>query len=313
MTDDDDAPDAELAWAPDPLEDAWLDEDLPQLERLAQKRLGTDALDRAAHAWLALAWCATGKRREGFAELSRAFELFHAQAAASSNDDERAELAWELHAFGNRLLEALGEQPGAALEAARFMVESLKHEHPMSLRQLAEDVAPTDPAKAAALLKRALAVEPTDPETHYLAARVLARLGKKPQVLSELSKAIEYAEGTVAVRALARVEPDFDGFRDDAQFNQLIDLLPESEPLRSLYAALDDGRFGDVLALAEAARRKVPNALDVLYPCREALDRLIDDGDEARVPQRDALQAEIEAHEGRDEESPAFARFCGEA
>ncbi|MBL8923537.1 MAG: hypothetical protein JNJ54_32080 [Myxococcaceae bacterium] len=314
MSDDDEAMDeSTTAWQPDPLEDAWLDQELSQVQKLAQQRLETDALDAAAHAWLGLARCAQGDRREGFAGLTRAFELFRKKEAASSNEDEKAELAWELHAIGNRLLEALQEEPEAAVEAARFVVETLKLEHPMSLRWLAEDLAPKDPVKAAGLLKRALAVEPTDPETHYLAARVMARMGKKPQVLGELSKAIEYAEGTIAVRALARVEPDFDGFRDDEQFKQLTDLLPTSEPLRAVYTALDEGRFVEVLSLAEAATPKVKNALDLLYPCREALEQLIDGGDDARVAELEALQATIEDHEGRDEESPTYARFCGDA
>lgn len=314
MTDEDDAmnePGTE--WVPDPIEDAWLDQDVAQVEKLAKERVATDALDASAHGWLGLVWSVTGKRREGLAELARAFELFRKKEAASTNEDEKAELSWELHAMGNRLLDALGEDPEAALEAARFVVETLKLEHPLSLRWLAEDLAPNDPVKAAGLLKRALAVEPTDPETHYLAARVMARMGKKPQVLGELSKAIEYAEGTLAVRALARVETDFDGFRDDEQFKQLTDLLPASEPLRSVYAALDEGRFAEVLTLADAATPKVKNALDLLYARREALEQLIDGGDEARVPELEALQAEIEAHEERDEESPTYARFCGDA
>lgn len=314
MTDDDEGPnEATTEWVPDPIEDAWLDQDLPQVEKLALGRVSADALDASAHAWLGLAHCVKGKRREGFAEVSRAFELYRKKEAASTNEDEKAELSWELHAIGNRLLDALGEDAEAALEAAHFVVETLTLEHPLSLRWLAEELAPKDPVKAAGLLKRALAVEPTDPETHYLAARVMARMGKKPQVLGELSKAIEYAEGTIAVRALARVEPDFDGFRDDEQFKQLTDLLPAAEPLRSIYTALDEGRFAEVLSLAEAAKAKVKNALDLLYPCREALEQLIDGGDEARVPELEALQTTIEAHEERDEESPTYARFCGDA
>lgn len=305
MTEDEDTP--------DPIEDAWLDQDFATLERLAQARVAANPNDGSAHAWLGVAWCHAGRRRDGFAEVKRAFDLVRAKASAAKDEEEKADLLWELHALGNRLLSVLGDDEGAAIEGAHFIVETLAHEHPASLRWLAHDLAGTDPVKAAALLKRALAVEPTDPESHYLAARVMARMGRKPQVLSELKKAIEHAEGTIAVRALARVEPDFGGFRSDPEFLALIELLPTSEPLRALYVALDAGEFTKVVSLAAAAKPKVANALDVLYPWREALEQLLDQGDTAREAELDALQQEIEAHEDRDEESPVYARFCGDA
>jgi hypothetical protein len=52
-----------------------------------------------------------------------------------------------------------------------------------------------------------------------------------------------------------------------------------------------------------------------LYPCREALELLLDrdgSGSPWEAP-LEALQAEVDAHQAKDEESAAWARFCGDA
>jgi hypothetical protein len=321
MSDDVTAPgvtEDELLDQVDPIENAWLQQEPELVEQLARERVAQDPADAASHAWLGLALCITAKTAPGQASLKKAFDLLRAKLAVTKDEDEQHQLTWELHGIANRLVDALAENPTLGLSAASFVLEQLKLEHPPSLRLLADEaVTRTDDAvKAAGFLKRALAVDSTDPESHYLAARVMARLGKKPQVLSHLTKALDNAAGTIAVRTLARFEPDFDGFRKDAEFLALIDLFPKEEPLRALYAALDAGDFEKVVALATPAKGKVPNALDLLYPWREALEQLLDaeGADEKKwLPQLEAVQAGIDAAEAKDEESPVYARFCGDA
>lgn len=302
----------------DPIEDAWLQQEPEQVEKLARERVAKDPSDAASHAWLGLALCITAKTAPGQASLKKAFDLLRAKLAVATEEDEKHQLTWELHGIANRLVDALAENPTLGLPAAAFVLEQLKLEHPPSLRLLADEAVTRadDAVKAAGFLKRALAVDATDPESHYLAARVMARLGKKPQVLSHLTKALDNAAGTIAVRTLARYEPDFDGFRKDAEFLALIDLFPKEEPLRALYAALDTGDFQKVVTLAATAKGKVPNALDLLYPWREALEQLLDaeGADEKKwLPQLEAVQADIDRAEAKDEESPVYARFCGDA
>lgn len=302
----------------DPIEDAWLEQDVEHVEALARERVAADSNDAHAQAWLGLALCGSDKTPAGFAALKRAFELFREQQAAATDDDARDELTFELHGIGNRLLDLAGDSEALALQSATFVVETLKLEHPASLRVLAGQVlaSENDAVKATALLKRALAVDPADPEALYLSARVMARVGKKQQVLGQLKKAIDSAEGTIAVRMLARVEPDFDGLRADAEFLTLIDLFPKEEPLRSVYVALDAGDFEKTVTLAEAAKARVSNALDVLYPWREALEQILDQHaseSQTWLPRFEQVQHEIEAHEAKDEESPVYARFCGDA
>jgi tetratricopeptide (TPR) repeat protein len=302
----------------DPIEDAWLQQEPEQVEKLARERLAADPQNPQHHAWLGLALCITNKTPAGQASLKKAFELIRAAEAKTSDPDEKHVLIWELHGIANRLVDTLAENPTLGLPAAQFVVDGLKLEHAPSLRLMSEDVGVRegDPIKAAGLLKRALAVDATDPESHYLAARLMARLGKKPQVLSHLQKALDNAAGTIAVRTLARFEPDFDGFRKDPEFTTLIDLFPTDPVLRPVYVALDAGDFAKVVELAAAASGQVKNALDLLYPWREALELLLDqDGadEKSLVPKLEKLQADIEAHEEKDEESPVYSRFCGDA
>jgi len=301
----------------DPIEDAWLMQEPEQVEKLARERLAADPKDAVSLSWLGLAQCLTNKMPAGQATLKQAFELIRGQLAAATDDDEKHQLTWELHGIANRLVDTLADNPTLGLSSAQFVVDTLKFEHAPSLRMISEDVATRegDPVKAAGFLKRALAVDSTDPESHYLAARLMARLGKKPQVLSHLQKALDNAAGTIAVRTLARFEPDFDGFRKDAEFNALIDLFPTDPVLRPLYVALDAGDFQTVAQLCAANAGKATHALDVLYPWRESLELLLDQAeDEAPlVKELDRVQAEIETHEGKDEESAVYQRFCGDA
>ena len=301
----------------DPIEDAWLLQEPETVEKLARERLATNPDDAGSQAWLGLALCITNKLPPGQAALKKAFELIRGKLAATKDEEEQHMLTWELHGIANRLVDTLTENPTLGLPAALFVVDALKFEHAPSLRMISEDVATRegDPVKAAGFLKRALAVDATDPESHYLAARLMARLGKKPQVLSHLQKALDNAAGTIAVRTLARFEPDFDGFRKDAEFSALIDLFPTEPVLRPIYVALDAGDFAKVAELARVA--KAQNALDALYPLREALELLLDQAadpvKDALVKELDAVQADIEVHEGKDEESAVYSRFCGDA
>ena len=311
-------PDEEALDQVDPIEDAWLMQEPEQVEKLARERLALDAQDAQSHAWLGLALCVTNKLPAGQAALKTAFEQIRAQLAAAPDEDAKHMLTWELHGIANRLVDTLAENPTLGMPAAQFIVETLKFEHAPSLRMLSEDVATRegDPVKAAGLLKRALAVDATDPESHYLAARLMARLGKKPQVLSHLQKALDNAAGTIAVRTLARFEPDFDGFRKDPEFMTLIDLFPLDPVTRPLYVALDAGDFAKVVELARAVAAQAKNALDVLYPWRESLELLLDQAgaEKDKVTQELVrVQAQIEAHEEKDEESPVYQRFCGDA
>lgn len=311
-----DAPDATLDEV-DPIEDAWLLQEPEQVEKLARERLAKDPADAHSQAWLGLALCITNKVPAGQAALKKAFDAIRARLAAATDDEEKHMLTWELHGIANRLVDTVAENPTLGLPAAQFVVDTLKFEHAPSLRLLSEDVATRegDPVKAAGLLKRALAVDATDPESHYLAARLMARLGKKPQVLSHLQKSLDNSAGTIAVRTLARFEPDFDGFRKDPEFVALIDLFPTDPVLRPLYQALDAGDFATVAELCAANAGQAKNALDVLYPWREALELLLDQAeDPAPLSQQlDRVQATIEEHEGKDEESAVYQRFCGDA
>jgi hypothetical protein len=302
----------------DPIEDAWLQQEPEVVEKLARERLAQNPGDFHSHAWLGLALCITNKNAAGQGSLKKAFALIRAAEAKATDDEEKHMLTWELHGIANRLVDTLAENPTLGLPAAQFVVDALKLEHAPSLRMMSEDVAVRegDPVKAAGLLKRALAVDNTDPESHYLAARLFARLGKKANVLSHLRKALDNAAGTIAVRTLARYEPDFDGFRKDAEFNTLTDLLPSDVALRPLYAALDTGDFVKVAELAAAAEKGAKNPLDVLYPFREAVELILDGegSDEKKwAPVLDRLQVEIEQCEEADQESPVYARFCGDA
>lgn len=313
------APEDEALDELDPIEDAWLQQEPEVVEKLARERLAKEPDDAQSHAWLGLALCITNKTSAGQASLKRAFDLIRGAEEKTSDEEEKHMLTWELHGIANRLVDTLAENPTLGLPAAKFVVETLKLEHAPSLRLMSEDVAVRegDPVKAAGLLKRALAVDATDPESHYLAARLFARLGKKPNVLSHLQKALDNAAGTIAVRTLARFEPDFDGFRKDADFNTLTDLFPADPALRPLYVALDAGDFAKAVELAPAAEKAAAaNPLDVLYPYREAVELLLDspEADEKKLgPLLDRLQADIEKLEDADGESAVYARFCGDA
>lgn len=304
----------------DPIEDAWLSQEPETVEALAKSRLAENPNDGRAHAWLGLAMCVTERLPPGQSSLKRAFELLRAELAQAPDEEAKHAVTWELHAISNRLTDTLSENAAQGVAAATFVVDTLKFEHSPSLRMLAEHTAVEvgDPVRAAGYLKRALTVDATDPESHFLAARIFARLGKKPQVLSHLQKALDNAAGTIAVRTLARYEPDFDGFRSDADFFALVDPFPKDETLRPIYEAIDAADFEGAVALARAALPGAANKLDVLFPLREALEQVADRTETDEVPpeilsELEALSADIEAREEAGEESLVYARFCGDA
>lgn len=299
----------EMELPEDPIDDAWFQSDLATVERLARARLGTDENDASAHTWLGLALFRGNTVAAGRASLTKAAELLRAAQAKTSDEELKAELGWALQALADRLLEAV--EPPLLLAAAQFVVDGLKLEHPPSLRQLVEDVAEREgnPVKAATMLKRALAADPTDAESHYLAARIFARVGRRPNSMGHLKKAVEHAQGALAVRSLARFESDFDGFRDDEEFKALVDVLPRDAELRPLYLALEEGDAATVLVLA----RSLPESLDVLHPLRDALELLVEDDAESWAVELERVQALIDAREDAEEASPAYARFRGES
>ncbi len=298
----------------DPFEEAWNAGDGATLEALAKAALAQDADAAAPHAWLGLSHSVTGKTAAGQASLKKAFELWRARLAKAASEEERHQLTWALHAAANRLVDTLAENPTLGLPAAHFVVEALGLDHPPSLRLLAEEKATKDgdAVGAQGFLKRALALDATDPETHYLAARLLARVGRKPNVMRHLEKAIEHGAGLLAVRTLARYEPDFDGFRSDPDFTALLEVLPKHEALKPLYVAFDAGEVFKVLELAPQALPGAAQPLDVLYPWRDALELLLESGDgDATVlgPQLERVRKDVEALEAKGAVSEAYRRF----
>ena len=96
----------------------------------------------------------------------------------------------------------------------------------------------------------------------------------------------------------------------------MIDLFPAEPVLRPIYVALDAGDFAKVVELCGANESKAANKLDVLYPWRESLELLLDEPgpeyDKVNL-ELERVQAVIDEHEGKDEESPVYQRFCGDA
>jgi hypothetical protein len=304
----------------DPIEDAWLSQEPETVEALAKSRLAENADDARARAWLGLACCITERMPQGQAELTRAFDLLRAELARAQDDEAKHAITWEMHAIANRLTDTLSETAAQGVAAATFVIDQLKFEHSPSLRMISEHTAVEggDAVRAAGFLKRALVVDATDPESHFLAARLFARLGKKPQVLSHLQKALDNAAGTIAVRTLARYEPDFDGLRQDPEFFALVDPFPKDETLRPIYEAIDAGDFSAAVEFARAALPSAANRLDVLLPLREALEQVADRSEGDEVPaeileELEQLSADIDAAEEAGEESAVYARFCGDA
>ncbi len=319
---EEDLEDQAIAAAHDPVEDAWLHQRPDEVEELARVRLAENPHDGRSHAWLGLAMTVTGRAPHGRSELRVAFDLLRDELERAKDPEWARAIDWEMHAIANRLVDSLTEDPenpSAGVDAARFVSMELGFDHTPSLRLLAEHTAGPDgdPVGATQFLKRALAVDPSDPESHYLAARLMARLGKKPQVLSHLQKAIDFAQGTMNVRMLARFEPDFDGFAEDVDFAALVDPFPSDETLRELYLALDAGDLDTVLELSRDLSETWPKPLDILYPWREALDQLSaqneEEPDEALADEHQRVQEEIESLEEAGGKSEVYARFAGEA
>lgn len=291
------------------LADAWFERDFAQVERLAREGLEAAPDDAVLQAWLGLAlWC-RGEVAAARPVLEAAVRGLRT-AMARADGDAREALGWALDSVADRLIDAT-EGPGQA-EAARFVLESLGLKHAPSLRLRAEAIEARDgnPVAALAALKEALAASPADADTHLLAARLFARLGKRAGVLKHLTRALALADGAVAVRRVVRYDFDFDGLRDDPEFAALVDLLPAEPALRPLYQALEARDFARVVDLAAVA----PPGLDALYPLRDALEALARaEGSERWADAQARTQADIDAREADDEASAAWARFRGDA
>lgn len=281
------------------IEEAWYAGEVDEVARNARAAIQDDPSAFAPRAWLGLAQWHEGDVRAARETLREAF------SGARHARDEEAE--WQRHAACTRLVEVATEAD--QLQVARFIVEGLVVEHGTSLRLLAEHTASSNPIAALSLVRRALVADPADAEAQYLAAKFFAGLGKRSLALKHLELALENGAGVLAVRCLARIDAEFDGLRADDTFNALIDPLPRP-PLRALYAALDAGRLSEVLTLEGT----LEPSLDVLYPLREALERLIDSAPTpATLDARLALvNADIDAREDAGELSEAYAKFCGE-
>lgn len=302
----------------DPMEEAWFNGDAKAVEEAARAALAKDSRDAWALAWLGLAQYVLGQVPSGQASLRQAFTFLRARQAKAGSDEAKEELAWTMQTFADHLVDALAEDGGHQPGLATFILEGLELEHPPALRLQAEHHAETrgDVVGGTRLLKRALALDSTDAETHYLLARFLARLGKKPLALKHLGKAVEYGAGVAAVRELARYEPDFAALEGDAEFTALVETLPDDPLLRPLYEALDKGEAAPVLAQAPLLAEQAAQPLDVLYPWRDALELSLDsgEGDEAALArQLEAVQARIDALEDENAVSEAYSRFCGDA
>jgi len=302
----------------DPMEEAWFNGDPSAVEAAAKAALVKNPQDAHALGWLGLAQYVTNHVPQAQAALKQAFELFRAQHAAAADEERQHQLTWAMHTVANHLIDALAENPTLGVPAAAFVVETLQLDHAPALRVLAEHKAGPggDAVGASMLLKRALALDASDPETHYLLARLLARLGKKPNVLKHLGKAIEYGAAHTSARTLARFEPDFDGLREDPEFLALIEVLPADPVLRPLYEALDRGDVVTAVDLGAKALAQAAQPLDALYPYREALELTLDsgEGDAAKLSKAlEAVQARIEQLEDEGAVSEVYARFCGDA
>jgi hypothetical protein len=302
----------------DPMEEAWFNGDAPAVEVAAKAALAKNPKDAHALGWLGLAQYVGNQVSAGQASLKQAFDLLRAQLAAAADEEAQHQWTWAMHTVANHLIDALAENPTLGVPASTFVVETLKLDHVPALRVLAEHKAGPggDAVGASMLLKRALALDASDPETHYLLARLLARVGKKPNVMKHLAKAIEFGAAHTSARTLARFEPDFDGFREDPEFQALIEVLPEDSVLRPIYEALDKGELFTALELAPAAVTTAAQPLDVLYPWREALELTLDsgEGDEAKLTKDlETVQARIDALEDEGAVSEVYSRFCGDA
>lgn len=296
----------------EPIDEAWLNRDAARVEALAREQLAAAPDDFRWHAWLGLAMQASGQFPGAQRSLERAFTLLRAASAAAA-DEARESLEWELQSIADRLLEVADGEPEALRRAAELLVDTLGVEHGPALRALVEaSLEQGDPAAAGRWLKRVFAVDKTDAEGHYLAARLFAHLGKKAQVLSHLEKAIAHADGGLAVRRLTRIESDFDGLRADAEFAALTDSFPTDAVLRPIYVALDAGDCARVVELAAAAAPP-ENPLDLWYPLREALEVLAAEDAATWQAELERVQEAVDACEAEDGTSAAFARFSGEA
>lgn len=302
----------------DPMEAAWFDGNPRGVEAAAKAALAKDGKDAHALGWLGLAQYVTDQVAAAQASLKSAFQHLRARHAAATDEEEQHQLTWAMHTVANHLVDALADNPTLGVPAAKFIVDVLQLDHAPALRVLAEDRAGAggDAVGASKLLKRALSLDASDPETHYLVARLTARVGQKPTALKHLGKAIELGAGMTQARTLARFEPDFDGLREDPAFLELIEVLPADPALRPVYEALEKGEPWDVLTLAPEAVKQAAQPLDVLYPWREALELSLDSGagDEAQLTrQLEDVQQRIEQLEDEGAESDAYARFCGDA
>ena len=278
------------------IEEAWYAGEVDAVTRIADAELQRHPSAFAPKAWLGLVQWHEGQVAAARETLRKAF------GGARSQDDEEAE--WQRHATCNRLVEFAAEPD--QLEVARFIVNVLGVEHGISLRLLAEHAARSNPIEALGLVRRVIAADPSDAEAHYLAAKFFAGVGKRPLVLKHLKLALEHGAGVLAVRSLARIDTEFDGLRADDAFKELVDPFP-APPLRALYTALDAGRLREVVALAGT----LETSLDVLYPLREALERLIDAG-EALEDRLALANAEIDEREDAGDRGDAYLRYCGE-
>lgn len=299
------------------IEAAWFERDLRLVEASAQEVLATDASDARALGWLGLVQYLGDKAATAQTTLRRAFAGLRDEEAAAADEDARHIARWAMHTFANHLIDALAVNPTLGAPAARFVVEGLGFDHAPSLRVLAEEKAGPggDAVGASRLLKRALALDATDAESHYLVARLAARVGRAAVALKHLQKAIEYGGQLTQADTLARYEPDFDGLRGDAAFIALIDTLPADATLRPLYEALERGEPWDVLALAPAVVDATPQPLDALYPWREALElsRASGGPDVAQVEaDLAAVEARIGALEAQGQSSAVYRRYLGE-
>lgn len=307
--------------------------------------LGVENDHPVALGYLAVVQLRSNARVTGSVTMKRAQEAFETKIESES-DDSRKRL-WEKlrSSIIHTLFQLASGSDSEVLSLARLILEEVGVQHERAYLALALDFAQTyrqsisapDPQKSLlndsiTLLNKAIEIEPQYASAWYNLACAHALLHQKVEMLETLKKAIDLGRTLYEVdyRVTIREDSDFDDYKQDPEFNQLVNPLPDDPFLRSLYSLLRDGALDQVLIMGQTAREKLPphssDLLGTLEAMHEAARRVLLDVDEngefmtgnyGLEPRKykgilDTLAVEIENLQDSGIQSDAMKVFRGE-
>lgn len=245
--------------------------------------LGAQPEDPMAIGYAGVIKVATGDLTGGAKMLKKSNELFDATIGGEEEDWVQDIWRQRRSNLGQSVFQLAGESEDKVMQISRLLINEAEMSHERAFKSLAVEAHRSGNfQEAVALLKRAVAEKSDYAPGWYSLACAYAKLSMKIEMIDALKNAIEFGRSEYAMdyRPEISEDSDFDAYREDVEFVELVDTLPKDPELKVLYRTLRDGEPDQVLRLGEKMRATASDLLAVVEAMHEAANLAASDLDE---------------------------------